>query len=159
MRNIPMGRSRRERTDLRRRYDFLVKGTQDTVPRAIVFAATQTGLEVMCLCAASRADGSGADAALILAEGHVAEVQHLQESRNRSDFVAFRVGDQLPQDQVVGLTPGADPGNGGLAIRLVETAAERLAVDGDQPSAAGIRMTQIGKGQRRPKRFSLRRPR
>ncbi len=80
---------------------------------------------------------------LLLAAGRVdgdhrpVHVQQLQQFGDGRDLVALGVGGQLPQDHVIGLAPGADHVDGRLAVGRVQAAADRLAVDGDQPAGRG----------------------
>ena len=57
------------------------------------------------------------------------DVEHLQERRDRSDFVGFRIDGNLAERQVLGGSPGADQVQR-PELRRSGT-AERLAIDGD----------------------------
>ena len=72
-------------------------------------------------------------------DDRVGDVQHLQKSRNRRDFIALFVRRHLAQDKGVRLTPGTHHMDGCFVVRLIEAAPDGFAVDGNQLSAGTFR--------------------
>ena len=60
------------------------------------------------------------------------KLEHFEQFGDGRDLVALGVDDDLPQGNQVDRGPGADHVDGRLATGGVETAAQRLAIDGDE---------------------------
>jgi hypothetical protein len=62
----------------------------------------------------------------------VFDFEHFQQFRDRRDFIAFFIHDDLSETDVIGRRPGADHMDRRFAARFVETPTQCFAVDRDE---------------------------